>query len=352
MRVSIIVMGATTDHPPQSKPPTDWAVGHEDQLTQLDAALERYESGESVAVAVLSPPLAGRERFLDHVEQRFDTARRIRLDPHRGATDARRWPTSGVLVVDDCQHLFTRRIGGFDVLDRFLEAVATFDGLVVTSWNSYAWGSLRVAKRLGQAFPVALSLDSLSGDELAARLADGGDPEVGLEFQSVDDGNRTDEGLFDVRQTTLPFRGRQVSVPVPTVNSATVMRWRSRNHEESDDRVVFGRVAELSGGNVGAAEAIVRERIRGGRLRLSELGTPLPIPQADGATDFLLQVVLTKERVTLDELDAVVDHPHLDRVLGELARAGLISLDSETAALEPRGLVPVTEALERRRFVW
>jgi len=51
-------------------------------------------------------------------------------------------------VIEDCQHLYERRIGGFEALSAFLDELANADVTVVTGWNRYAWVYLAAVQAL------------------------------------------------------------------------------------------------------------------------------------------------------------------------------------------------------------
>jgi len=68
--------------------------------------------------------------------------------PGRGST--------GPVVIEDCQHLYERRIGGFEALSAFLDELANADVTVVTGWNRYAWVYLAAVQALDRGFSSPL----------------------------------------------------------------------------------------------------------------------------------------------------------------------------------------------------
>lgn len=328
--------------------PPDGPVGHEREFDRLDSALETAD--DTVRIAVCSPPGGGRERFLDHAEQRLVDATRVRLGPWAMAESNTEWPTDGALVVDDCHHLYSRRIGGFDALDSFLEAIASFEGPVVTSWNSYSWEYLVEAQGLRQAFSEPISLPALGRDAFIERVRADVD---GTPIECLDDRDITREPLvtIDERPVSLPNR-RTVSVPVPRLNRDELARRRAGNDDESAESVVFGRLNTLAGGYPGVAVVLIEEAVDDDTLAYSELPSPPDVPTGDYDVTFALHVLLSKERVRRQELTAVVGRDSLDRMLGELDRAGVLVDDGETVGLEPIALEPVTDLLDRRRLLW
>ncbi|ACM56582.1 hypothetical protein [Halorubrum lacusprofundi] len=61
-------------------------------------------------------------------------------------------------MIEDCQHLYERRIGGFEALSAFLDELANADVTVVTGWNRYAWVYLAAVQALDREFLVTVEI--------------------------------------------------------------------------------------------------------------------------------------------------------------------------------------------------
>lgn len=176
-------------------PPTESERG----ATELEEALRDPDG----TVAVVADPFFDREAVLDHAENALD-ATRGRLAPAAGTLpDFSARP----VVVDDCHHLYARRVGGFDPLDRFLERLASASGPVVTSWNRYSWNYLDAVRGLGDTFRHVRTLPSLSTERIAAAIRDRREPLPTFE--------------------TTPGRGDSpLTTRFATPSTATTSRWR------------------------------------------------------------------------------------------------------------------------------
>lgn len=90
-------------------------------------AFESVLAGEVEGpVAVVGDPFSGRETVLDRAVRDLD-ATRIGLGPGDGIDEVRDGIEGGPVVVEDCQHLYERRVGGFGDLSAFLDDLAGVD---------------------------------------------------------------------------------------------------------------------------------------------------------------------------------------------------------------------------------
>ncbi|WP_435196770.1 hypothetical protein [Natronomonas sp. EA1] len=300
-------------------------------FTDVDAALHAGEG----TVAIVGEPFAGRATVLDHLAERAETTRHS-LDPGADAPDI---PDSGTLVVDDCQQLYTRRVGGFDPLDAFLVAVARSDGLVVTGWNAFSWAYLTRSRAVKPAFDAVVRLPDLDAGALAAHLD--GD----VEFIA----NPNDRLPAVVRGEWTPrVAGRSLSVPYPRINRDWLTHVRTNEGDPRD--AVFERLAAESRGNPGVARAIWERSVREGRLAPAWVDAGVESPELDTIEAFTLRVVLAKELATRGELDAVTGRREVGGVLRALVRQGLVERTETGYAPTPAGLPTAARAVDRRRI--
>ncbi|WP_435318798.1 hypothetical protein [Haloarchaeobius sp. TZWSO28] len=327
------------------------STGYSNEREAFEAALSAVDDGSPGAIAVLSEPFGGREAFLDLAERYFgDRVTRVRCTPTDSHDQDLDLDDVAVLLVDDCQHRFVRRIGGFDGFDRFLRQVATFDGPVVTSWNTFAWNYLAAVKDLERTFTTKIRLGDLDSGTIRTLLMaeyDENGPEL------VDDREPTVEPLVVRRTYERPVGShRTLRVPYAVLNVDGVRKRLARADEALPETLIFDRITQLARGNPGVASYLWQESLSDGRLAYSAIREPPGELGVDYDTAFLLQVLLTKERLSYDELSDVVEHPELDRALGELSKTGVLTVDGDLVVLEPDALKPLVESLERRRVIW
>lgn len=331
-------MDDSADVDERRRPDADVATLLGDDHEAFEAALAGETAGP---VAVVGDPFAGRGTVLDRAVRALD-ATRVTLEPDDGVETLRAAIDGGPVVVEGCQQLYERRVGGFEGLTAFLDELAGVDGTVVTGWNRYAWAYLEAVRDLGREFPVTVELRPLPADRIAELVLGRYDE---MPTFAVDDPERG--GLVVTTRHEIGWRDRSVSVPVPSVHP-TAFRQLFANGEVDPEDVAFGRLAAVSKGNIGVATAIW-EASRTSELRPSDIAVPAASRGLDREEAFCLRLVLSKERADRAQLAAVVDE--LDRVLGRLARDGLVTVEDDLVELVPAAVPAASAASERGRIL-
>ncbi|WP_418284001.1 hypothetical protein [Halorubrum sp. DTA46] len=309
-----------------------------DDHEAFNAVLSGEEAGP---VAVVGDPFSGRGSVLDRAVRDLD-ATRVSLDPGDGIAQTRAGINGGPVVIEGCQHLYERCIGGFEALSAFLDDLASVDATVVTGWNRYAWAYLAAVQALDREFPVTVEIQPLPAERIAELVLDRYDV---MPTFVADDPDRG--GLVVTTRHEIDWRDWSVSVPVPTLSPVAVKDLFSDGNMGPKD-VTFGRLAAVSNGNLGVATAIWEAR-QGPEVRPSDVSVPASDRDLDREEAFCLRIVLAKERVNREQLAGIVDG--LDRVLGRLARDGLVTVEGDIVELVPAAVPAAATATERRRIL-
>ena len=301
-------------------------------------AFKAVLSGEGAGpVAVVGDPFSGRESVLDRAVRDLD-ATRISLEPGTGVDQARARIHGGPVVIEDCQHLYERRIGGFEALSAFLDDLASVDTTVVTGWNRHAWEYLAAVQALDREFPVTAEIQPLPAERIAELVVDRYDE---MPAFVADDPERG--GFVVTTRHEIGWRDWSVSVPVPMLSTAAVKDLFSDGDLGPKD-VTFGRLAAVSNGNLGVAMAIWEAR-QGPEVCPSDMTVPVSDRDLDPEEAFCLRIVLAKERVNREQLSTIIDT--LDRVLVRLSRDGLVTVEDDIVELVPAAVPAAASATER-----
>jgi hypothetical protein len=327
------------------------AAGLGEQFTAVEEAVERYLEGEVSNVAVVTEPFAGREVFLDYAEEVFGAATGRVTFEEVVTGELPEFPVAEIVLVDNCHYLYTREIGGFDVLERFLDRVARRDALYVTSWNRYAWAYLSAVSNVDDAFPETINIPPLDADQIADLIASYHGTPLPM---FVDDGDTGRVKTVDVEWRSLSLVGdRTVPVPRPQLHTEYAF---SRMRSETDigiEAAVYRRIARLSEGDPGVAVAIWDRSVRDGKIAPSyvqEVDRPLDIDHDDA---FVLEVILTNERIEREQIARVCDDIPVEQSLQTLSAHGVISIDDEDrVGIDPLRLHSTVEHLAGRQLVW
>lgn len=315
----------------------DGSVGLSALLGDDEEPFEQaVESRTAGPIAVVGNPFGGRETVLGRAADRLD-ARHVRFGPDTDAVDAVDALAGGPVVVEGCHHLYTRSVGGFRPLSRFLDALAETETTVVTGWNRFAWSYLDAVRDIERVVPTHVETGRLSGEEIAALV------EANATERPTFRRDETDESPLTVRRREMTVADRTVSVPVPALDRKAIV---ARRTEDLDPKTAtFERLAAVSGGNPGTALAIW-VRCVDDEIRPTDVEAPVFDGDLDREAAFCLRLLLSTERVDRVTLADRIG-PRTPRLLGQFARAGLATSEDGTVRLQPAG-VPAAIAVTER----
>lgn len=314
-------------------------------ISALDDAL----AAEASTVAVVGDPFSRRGRLLDAAADQLTDARRVHPDGVL-AEDLPTFPDAPAVLVEDCQLLFSRRVGGFGALDDLVSRLTADEVTAVLGWNRQAWAYVTAVHDVGRIVDTVVDVPPLDREEVESFL----DERYDLPPFAAEQSPRP---LVSVEPTDVrvPLLGEK-RAPVPRIDVDVLREWRV---DESDPRdAVFERVRRLSRGNPGAAAAVWEHSVggdgdaEGGPVTPSDVAAPVETVVLDEESAFVLWVVVSKETVSRDHLARVTRTDQLDAVVADLHRQGVVAVDGDEVSLAPRAVGPAVEALERRRFVW
>ena len=323
-----------SDKEPRQDPDVDTPALLGDDYEAFEAVLAGEAAGP---VAVVGDPFSGRRTVLDWTVRELDAAR-ISLDPGDEVDRIRSEINGEPVVIENCQYLYERRIGGFTELSAFLDDLADTDVTVVTGWNRYAWSYLAAVQGLDREFPVAVETQPLPVERIAELVLSRYDEMPEFVADEPEHG-----GIVVTKSREIGWRDRSISVPFPLISPVAIKELFSGGDLDPKD-VTFGRLAAVSNGNIGVATAIWETHL-GAEVRPSDITELTPDRDLDREEAFCLRLVLANERIDRTQLSKVVNG--LDRILGRLSRDGLVTVENGIVELVPGALPGATEATER-----
>lgn len=326
------------------------AAGLGDRFDAIDAAVGDHLDGTHSNVAVIGEPFAGRDVLIEYADEKFGAAsQRLTIDSVVEDIGDIEFPNAEVIVVEGCHYLYTRQIGGYEVLDEFLAEIVERDAMVVTSWNRYAWDYLRAIRDIEHTFPVQIRIPTLEAAAVTELLLNHYGPD-GPEFVQTGDGGRVKSIGFSEHE--LGVGSRSVGIPVPELNLEYITS-RSQSDEYGDiEAVVFQKLAYLSDGNPGVAGRLWERSVRDGEI------APAYVEEVDDTLDvdddeaFLLELVLAKGEVSVEMLQDVLVNVPVQRSLGTLTNKGVLSVSDGRVSLVPDRLYASVDHLRGRQLIW
>jgi hypothetical protein len=302
------------------------AAGLGSQLATIEDAVAAHLDGSVANVAVVAEPYAGRDVLLAYAEDQFGAASgHVTFESLVTDSATLEFPNREVVVVEGCHYLYSRRIGGFDVLNEFLDRIAASDALFVTAWNKWAWDYLAAVQDLDRAFPVHVHVPRLEPEAISALVREHVDELPA--FVESDGHGRVKTVDFD--RATVDVAGREVSVPVPELN-VEYLTARDMGEEYGEtERVVYEKLARLAEGNPGVALALWDRAVRDGELSPASLDAreePLDLDDDEAMT---LTSVLTNERLAMGTLREILPDVNVAQAVQTLDHQGLVELERD-----------------------
>ena len=330
-------------------------IGFKDEIERIRAAITDFESGKKSDIAIIAEPFAGRTTLVNTIEKM--TTHKVTkllfssLIKHEDAVTFPEHP-KGIVIVDHCQFLYTRTIGGFDILDTFLKSVLSSDNLFITTWNLYAWNYLEEVINVGQFFPIQLKLLKFTPLETKELILSRYKED---EIQFIDDSRSENKAIISfikVPVTVKPL-GKTVNIPFVTLNF-NLLRFRlSRKKEvKTPQDIIFELLNYYSNGNPGVANVIWENGLEYPTIKPSSIKECTFKIELDYAESFLLYCILATESITRDELVAMSGDSKVDEVLFRLVQQGVITVDKEHYKLNPEALKCVVGHLKKAGVIW
>ncbi len=332
-------------------------IGYERELKEINKVIEGPKTAAPPHIAIIAEPLKGRTTIVDEISRvHGDRVYRITLDRVMTATSMPDLSPGRdrIILIDNCEFLATRKIGGFDLLNHFLKTQVGSKNLFITTWNSFAWQYLDQVMNLGKNYPVQITLPRMDTpvikEVILSRYGQG-------EIQCVDEGRTERSHWYSIvhHETTLPFIGKEVTVPWITLNFS-VMRSRlpgENRVQVSLEDVIFEKINRIADGNPGIAldlfqDSLEDHTISPRMIRENDCSLSLDINES-----FLLSLILSMNCLQSSEISAMVGRDvDIDRIIYRLLHAGIITEEEAHYRISPSYLTCVAEYLKRNRRVW
>jgi hypothetical protein len=247
--------------------------GFEEILKSIEEVIEKSDSGSRSNIAIIAEPFSGRSELLYKISE-LCRERETKIFFSRLVSDENFLQiienSGDILLVDNCQFLYSRKIGGFEKLDLFLNTVALFNKLFITTWNQFSWNYLRFVFPLESIFSVRIELPRLGPEELKKMVMATHEWQFTFAEEEMTKKERWLE-LSEFPVNLSPFK-RILRIPVPRVDySILKSRFPAKigsSQQKEDTSVedkVFQRLKDASEGNPGVAKAIWKKCSRSRR---------------------------------------------------------------------------------------
>ena len=332
-------------------------IGYDRELAEIKEAIERYGTGAPSHIAIVAEPMAGRTTLVAEIRRIYgDRVNYLPLEfviKQPGFLDSLALE-GDIILIDNCQFLSTRRIGGFEVLNEFLRTQITSKKLFITTWNTHCWQYLCSVMNLDAYFPTIVSLNKIDTPVLKQVILSRYKPG---EIRFMDEGIAERSMFFSIIHSTmqLPFTSTEITVPWVKPNFTLMLRKlpRKKRVQISLEDVIFEKINRIAFGNHGVAVMLWDESLKENGISLSAITETQFFISLDTNESFILSVILSMESLHAKDLSAIAgSEMDIDRVIYRLVQQRLVRDSTGYYSIEPFALGPVTEYLRRTRRLW
>lgn len=332
-------------------------IGYERELKEVTEAIKRSGSGALLHIAIVAEPMSGRTTLVDEIRRLYGD-RVYYLPLESVITQSTHLDFScipnDIILIDNCQFLTTRVIGGFDVLDTFLRTQITSKKIFITTWNTYNWQYLSAVMNIDAYFPTIIALNKMDTPVIKQLILT---RHTSGEVRFVDEGTAERSMFFSMihRTVHLPFMAKEISVPWIKLNFTVMLHKlpRKKRVQISLEDIIFEKIKRIAHGNPGVAILLWDMSLKDNAISLSAINETVYSISLDTNESFILSVILSMESLQAKDLSAIAGSDmNIERVLYRLVQQGLIRDNMGYYSILPFALGPVTDYLKKTRRLW
>lgn len=328
---------------------------YEDEWDRITAGIDAFEGGRPSHIAIVAEPFAGQDVLMKGILRR-NPERVIHL-PFFSIVKNKDFLAQitghrDIVVMEHCHFLAMRKIGGFAMLDAFLDLLSTSDRLFITQWNRFTWSYLTATRHIDTFFPEVIDIPEIDSKTLKnlilSRYTDG------IEFVAEEPSPGESLKNGGHREVNLSVFGKKWSLTLPRIfGTETGRNGISGVHPGNPEDTAFDRIIRIADGNYGVAERIWERSLDGKTLRVADIPEIPCAVNLDINESFLLTAILSMESVSMVDLAEIAGpEVNLKQTLFRLTNQGLVTEEKGFFEIKPESLSCVKAYLSRIRMVW
>ncbi len=337
--------------------PPSSVIGFDREIMEITDAIERFGSGVPLHVAIVAEPMGGRTAIVNDIRMRYgDRVHHLPLDGLMTPftiPDLSTIPQE-IVLIDNCEFLAARHIGGFDLLEDFLRVQSTSKKLFITTWNVYAWQYLNAVLNIAAYYPAVVMLPKMDMPIIRQLILSRCQPG---DIQFINEGTTERSMFYSIihRPARMPFRTTDIQIPWIKLNFSVVFsRMAGKNRVQvSIEDMIFEKINRIAKGNPGVAINLWDSCVKENAISLSAIHESECTLSLDVNESFLLSFILSMRSLHYKDISAIAGREtDIDRVLYRLLQQGLVQENSGFYSISPLLLNCVVEYLRKNRRVW
>ena len=334
--------------------------GLDKAINTIQDAISNKSSGQNLNIAILSLPYGGRSELVDEI---------IDLYPHEvnrtifsSITDSNRSLSlperkGKIMIFDNCHYQYTRKIGGFEQIEGFLNKISSYDaGICITTWNIHSWNYLVQVLDIDKYFSLQVTVPSLDQDEIKDLLVSGSNKDI----QFVNDSEEPDGKLrhFLKKSFMKKLTNKKFNLYTFHMLISDLIHVIKGGNDMDPESMILKEITKRSYGDSEIAKEIWHEWIDGNTVRTSNIKKAYVDIDLDDMGRFVLFLLIATEYITKEEIVDVINSEDnnkyllMNKALFHLSGIGVITKNNGYYSIRPENIYSVIKYLESIRLVW
>ncbi|MDD4126432.1 MAG: hypothetical protein PHV39_01940 [Methanomicrobium sp.] len=326
----------------------------EKEIKAIQDEINKLESGGAENIAVISEPYSGIEHIFDKIlGDNSQKINNLKLFNPVKETDyfSNFYRGNKIILMHNCQYLYTRKCGGFDIINYFMDAVSSEDRLFITGWNKFAWNYLKEVCDIENLFGVRITVPELDSKSIMSLIMTDANEKINF----IDDRAKEEKKFICVDECSIkrPMSQNERSICKLRFNFDALKREKNNKTMEDIQTEAFQKITKLAGGKYDVARLIWKKTLKDNELRLSRIPETPPAGISGIDESFILSVILSMDTVSYENLLEIVgEGVNLRQKLQSLKNSGLIEITDNSCRINPEAVNAVIYDLKKRRMVW
>ncbi len=336
--------------------------GMGEPIATIQKSISDFESGKRVNIAILAPPYAGKSQLVDEIVKMY-SHKVTKVSFSSIINNKNEIPlteeSAKINIFDNCHYLYTRSIGGFDVIKEFLNIILSSDEKIhISTWNIHSWNYLDQVLDIGRYFPVQITIPPLDPAEMKEFLLSAYKDN---EIQFVNDSDVSEKKIFTAvkKPITEKITHRTINLYSLQINHVALKALlHNRKTDETPESIIFKEITKVSHGNPGVAKEIWDKWLEYPVIKTSGKNNDFDAIDLDDTGRFVLYIILSMGHITKEEMNKILYKSHnvdeivINKILFEMLDQDLITINDDYYSIKTEKLYHVIKYLEKIRLVW
>jgi len=340
----------------KEKAPVKEIIGFQEEIAKIQTAIADFECGQNLNIAIIAEPFAGKTTIIDAIEKMNpQKVTRLSFSSIVKIKEEIKIPENSkrVVMIDDCNFLYERKIGGFETLEYFLRSTVSSSNIFITTWDLYSWNYLDEVIKIGQYFPVQIKLPKFTKDQIKEFIVSKYEEK---EIKFEEDVAFEKEKVFEPSKFTISIKSLEKTINIPYFKiNYNVLKVRLLKKEErvGIEDIIFEKIHRISNGNPEVAKVIWEKSLEYPIIKPSKIKEESFYIELDYNESFVLFLILSMKSINNDELSEILGPDfQVDKIIFRLSNQGLITVDDVSCIIRPEALKSIVEFLKKLRLVW